>query len=147
MTDHALFHLDFACRHIPFRGRRGDQHHTRRRADLPHLFPRFGHRGRPASGHNPEQKVLVELRLVRRKLEAHDRPVSTKLFGHQRRHAGGDALAHLEMLADERHRIVGSDFQRTQRLSATEPFAPTLVKRRCAREIQGSGCRHDNTIN
>ena len=59
----------------------------------------------------PHWQVVVELRVGRRALDSHLRPRGVELLGDQRRQAGVGALAHLEVLDDHGHRVVGADRQ------------------------------------
>ena len=86
------------------------QHDPRRGTHLAHLLPGVGQRGAAARQHvGPKCQVIVELGVVRGEGNTHLRPVGFELLGNQGCQPGGDTLAHLEVLAQDRHSVVGAD--------------------------------------
>ena len=110
MRQDALGGANLARRHLPLLGRGGDEHRPRRRAGVPVLQERIGDRRRPAGALEvAEHQVGVALRIRRRVLRAHHRPVGVELVGDQRGQAGRVALAHLVVLADDGDDAVAAD--------------------------------------
>ncbi len=116
VADDAGADLDLIGRHLPALGRGGDQHRPRGGAGEAHLPVRVGHRGAAAGALDAHQRVGVALDVGRRRLDPHLRPVRVQLVGGQRRQAGERALAHLQMLGDDGHAVVGADAHEGLRL-------------------------------
>lgn len=106
----ALVGGDLARRHLPFFGRGRDQHRARGSAGLAHLLVRDRH-GVAAAGalHAAHQGAAVLLGVGRRAFDVDEIPVGVELFGRERRQARERALAHLEVLGQDRHAVVFGD--------------------------------------
>ena len=57
----------------------------------------------------PNSEVRIDLVVGRRMHGAHLAPVGVQFLGDQRGEAGEGSLAHLDVLAQDRHRVVGAD--------------------------------------
>ena len=109
MADATLFDRDFGGRHPPFLGRGGDQHGACGGARCPVLLIGIGNRRRPACALHAEQQVRIDLVVGRRMHRPHLAPVRVQFLGNQRGEAGKGPLSHFDVLAQDRHRVVGSD--------------------------------------
>ena len=110
VRQHALSDGDFGGGHAPRRGRRGDEHGARDRARLPVLHEGIGDRGRAAGAlHLAEQEIVVFRGVGRRELGPHLPPIRVQFFGDEGRQARGDPLPLVEMLDQDRDRVVGRD--------------------------------------
>ena len=98
MGENAVADLDVACRHLPFRGSRLNEHQPRHGAGLAHLPGRVGDRRRVAGTlHLPPEQIVVARDVGGRRFHPDLRPVGVELFGQQRGEPGVNALAELEM--------------------------------------------------
>ena len=59
-----------------------------------------------------EQQIGIALRIGRRAFDAHLRPVGVEFLGEHGGDAGVGALAHLDMLGDDGHAVIGADAQK-----------------------------------
>ncbi len=108
MLHYAALDRDLGCGHIPFRGRRGDQHGARGGAGLAQLVPGIRHGGAAAGALDlAEQEIVVAA--GRRGFGAHLRPIGVELLGDDGGEPGIGALPHLDMLDHDRHAVVGRD--------------------------------------
>ena len=116
---------------VPFRSRGGDQHGPRGRPGLAHAIP-LGPGAGAAAGHlNAVHRVVVDRR-NRGRLESDLRPVGVELLGDEHRDAGVRALAHLRVVDDDGHGVVGPDPHK-----GIERERPPLLTRRLARRERG----------
>ena len=102
--------LDLIRVDLPALGRRSHQHLPGRGPGLAQLFPGVGHGGAAAGplGRSPEQ-VVVTLGVRRGPLRPDLVPAGVEFLSHQGRQPGVGPLAHLQVLDDDRHRVVGPD--------------------------------------
>jgi hypothetical protein len=137
--DHAGLGAELLGRHFPGCCRVGDQDLARLRAGKPQLLVVTGnrkasHRGELfASEQNLEDRVAVDLIVVRRLRNAHPAPVGVEIFGQQERQRCAHALAHLHHRRDDGDDIVLAD--RHPRIRAE------LCGRRCGVEARAEGDR------
>ena len=106
----AAVHGDLGRRHAPLARGRFHEHGARRGAGAAHLLPRVGH-GRAAAGelHGTECQIVVPLGIGGGRLHADLQPVRVQLLGEDGREPGVAALAHLDVLADDRDGVVRRD--------------------------------------
>ena len=110
MNDRAVSRHQIAPVHLEAAGGGIDQHFARRRPGLAQLLPRIGHGGGTAGalGRTPEQ-IIIEPGIGGGESDPNGGGVHLQLLGHQHRQAGGDALAHFQMLDHHRDLAVGAD--------------------------------------
>src|SRR5207237_1274364 len=95
VRDRALRHGAFGRRHLPFVGRRLDQHDARSRTALAHIVLR-GADAAAATGAEVAPYAVARDVLSWRRIFGRDlRPIAFELFGDELREAGERALAHL----------------------------------------------------
>jgi len=107
---HAALDRERCGRDAPALRGRGDQHRARGRTGLAQLFPRVGDRGGATGAlRGPPQQVVVARSVGGCALDLHLPPRGVELVGDDRRQPRVGALAHLQVLAHHRHRVVGAD--------------------------------------
>ena len=99
----------FGGRHVPVRGRGGDQHRSRRGAGLAQIILRGADRAAAAGRHVAPYAVATEILLRRCVLGADLLPVALQLFGDQHRERRERALAHLGAGDADHDGVVGPD--------------------------------------
>ena len=110
MRDDAAVHDDLGRGDAPLLRGGLDQHRARRRPGATKLLPGIGQaRAAARRLHRTELQIVVARGVRRRGLDLHLRPVRVELLGQDDREARVASLAHLEMLADDRHRVVRRD--------------------------------------
>ena len=110
MGHDATIHGDLRGGDAPFTCGGLDEHGARRGAGAPHLVPGIGHRRAAARDLSSAQQPVTVARGVRgSRLDANLGPVGVELFGQDRGDPTVAALAELDVLADDRDRVVGSD--------------------------------------
>ena len=110
VIDDAFPDPELLGRHMPLRRGGREQHRARLGARFTQLHPGIGHR-RTAAGplEIAEGQIGIALRVGRSALDAHQRPVGIELIGKHGGDAGVGALAHLDVLGDDRDGVVCAD--------------------------------------
>ncbi len=145
--DLALRDGDLARRHLPFGGGGLNQHVPGVGADFTILLPGVRDAAGAAGALHTELEMEIDLRIDRGGFGPHLAPIGVKLLGDKGGEAGIDALAHLGMLGDHRHRIVRRDAQEEIRGGGRRGAHRELGERALQGHIEadhqsGAGGRH-----
>ena len=109
--DLVVLRLDLGHRHLPLRGGRGLEHRARRGAAATHGVEEV-----PGAARAVGVLVAVLLLVAGRLRDLDALPVGFELLGHDHRHAGAHALAHLGAVADDGDRAVVRDGDEGERV-------------------------------
>ncbi len=139
VRDHAVGHTQLGHRHLPFVGRRLQQHQPRRRATAAHVVVRGADAAAAAGAHLAPCALGCEIALRRNLLGADLGPVALQLFDHQLRQAGERALPHLRARDADHATLIGPHDDPDVELAAFARGLGAGVERRRPAEHEGAG--------